>query len=674
MTQSPWYLLRLLLIALPVALNFCCTNIYAQDTLSITIQEAEKTFLANNFSLLAAKYNIDANHALIRQAKLWDNPVLSTDQNIYDQQGGFLAHNSNSGQVYIQVLQLIKTVGKRNKLAQLAEDNTTISSEQFDDLLRTLRYVLINDLFEIDHQLKLKRVYDSEINQLQRLVTGMDAQLSAGNVSVKDNMRVKALLFSLQNELVTIEANIIPVESELKLLLKNNDSVFIKPKLNYYLPDVIKTELPLRQQLIDSALQNRPDAKIAKSQLDFQLHNLTYQKALAMPDIRYSPQFMSPQHIHVIGAGKMGGDIAAWCALQGLSVTLQDLKPEYIAPAIKRAHALYTEKLKEPRLVQQAMDRLIPDPAGLGVKTADIIIEAIFENLKVKQDLFKDLEAKAKPECILATNTSSIPLDEINVVMPDPSRLVGIHFFNPAPIMPLVEIIPAITTDEKITNEAKAIIDSWGKVTVLTKDTPGFIVNRVARSYYGESIRIYEEGMADFATIDWAMKTYGGFKMGPFELMDFIGNDINYKVTESVWTQFFFEPRFKPSLTQKRLYEAKLFGRKSGRGYYNYAEGAVIPEPNKNEELGKYIFNRVISMLINEAVDSYYLKLASKEDLDLAMTKGVNYPKGLLRWADEIGLKNVYTSLDVLYELYNEDRYRPSILLKMMVRDEKKFY
>ena len=291
MTQSPWYLLRLLLIALPVALNFCCTNIYAQDTLSITIQEAEKTFLANNFSLLAAKYNIDANHALIRQAKLWDNPVLSTDQNIYDQQGGFLAHNSNSGQVYIQVLQLIKTVGKRNKLAQLAEDNTTISSEQFDDLLRTLRYVLINDLFEIDHQLKLKRVYDSEINQLQRLVTGMDAQLSAGNVSVKDNMRVKALLFSLQNELVTIEANIIPVESELKLLLKNNNSVFIKPKLNYYLPDVIKTELPLRQQLIDSALQNRPDAKIAKSQLDFQLHNLTYQKALATPDISVGTEY-----------------------------------------------------------------------------------------------------------------------------------------------------------------------------------------------------------------------------------------------------------------------------------------------------------------------------------------------------------------------------------------------
>ncbi len=291
MTQSAWYRLRLLLIALAVAFNFCCANVYAQDTLSITIQDAEKTFLVNNFSLLAAKYNIDANHALIRQARLWDNPVLSTDQNIYDQQGGFLTHNSNSGQVYIQVMQLIKTAGKRNKLAQLAEDNTTISSEQFDDLLRTLRYALISDLFEIDHQLKLKRVYDLEISQLQKLVTGMEAELKAGNVSVKDNMRVKALLFSLQNELVTIEANSIPVESELKLLLKNNDSVFIKPKMNYYLPDVIKTELPLRQQLIDSALQNRPDAKIAKSQLDYQLDNLTYQKALTSPDITVGTEY-----------------------------------------------------------------------------------------------------------------------------------------------------------------------------------------------------------------------------------------------------------------------------------------------------------------------------------------------------------------------------------------------
>lgn len=193
--------------------------------------------------------------------------------------------------MYVQVTQLIRTAGKRNKLAQLAQDNTTISADQFDDILRTLRYTLITDLFEIEHQLKLKRVYDAEITQLQKLVKGMDVQLEAGNVSVKDNMRVKALLFGLQNELVNIEAAIIPVQSEIKLLLKNNDSVFIKPSLNYYLPDLIKTSLPSKQQLIDTALENRPDARIARSQLEYQTHNLVYQKALAKPDINIGAEY-----------------------------------------------------------------------------------------------------------------------------------------------------------------------------------------------------------------------------------------------------------------------------------------------------------------------------------------------------------------------------------------------
>ena len=291
MNKCAWYRPQFFIIAFLVTFNFCCTNATAQDTLSLTIQDAEKIFLQNNLSLLAAKYNIDANRALIRQAKLWDNPVLSTDQNVYDQQGSFFKHDGNSGQVYIQVVQLIKTAGKRNKLAQLAQDNTILSSEQFDDLLRTLRYTLINDLFEIDHQLKLKRVYDSEIGQFQKLVAGMDEQLKAGNVSVKDNMRVKALLFSLQNELVSIEATIIPVESEIKLLLKKSDSVFIKPSYNYYLPDLIKTELPSKQQLIQTAFENRPDLKIAKAQLDYQDHNLVYQRSLVKPDINIGTEY-----------------------------------------------------------------------------------------------------------------------------------------------------------------------------------------------------------------------------------------------------------------------------------------------------------------------------------------------------------------------------------------------
>lgn len=384
------------------------------------------------------------------------------------------------------------------------------------------------------------------------------------------------------------------------------------------------------------------------------------------------------KQIGIIGSGAMGAGIAQVAATAGHDVIIYDNNQTALDKAKANLDSTLKKLVEKQKLSDDKAKSILANTQFANdlnqFKNCGLIIEAIVENIDVKQKLFSDLEGIVSTDCILASNTSSLSIASIASACKKAERVIGIHFFNPAPLMPLVEVIPGIMTDEHITVESKKIIDSWGKVTVLTKDTPGFIVNRVARSFYGESIRIYEEGMADFATIDWALKTYGGFKMGPFELMDFIGNDINFKVTESVWTQFFFEPRFKPSLTQKRLYEAKLFGKKSGRGYYNYAEGVAMPQPNQDETLGKYIFNRVIVMLINEAIDSLYLQLATKEDLDLAMTKGVNYPKGLLKWADEIGLKNVYTSLDVLYELYNEDRYRPSILLKMMVRDEKKFY
>ncbi len=235
--------------------------------------------------------------------------------------------------------------------------------------------------------------------------------------------------------------------------------------------------------------------------------------------------------------------------------------------------------------------------------------------------------------------------------------------------MPLVEIIPSVQTSEATLTLSKALIDSWCKVTVLTKDTPGFIVNRVARPFYGEALRIYEEGIADFATIDWAMTTLGGFKMGPFTLMDYIGNDVNYAVTESVFEAFYYDPRFKPSFTQKRHAEAGFLGRKSGRGYYNYAEGVELPKAKEDLVLGQQIFERIIVMLINEAFDALFLNVASREAIDLAMTKGVNYPKGLLQWADEIGLEKVLNKLEELFTEYGEDRYRPNPLLKRKVRE-----
>lgn len=389
-------------------------------------------------------------------------------------------------------------------------------------------------------------------------------------------------------------------------------------------------------------------------------------------------QLTTSNQVGIIGSGAMGSGIAQVAATVGHQVLVYDSSKEALDRAKKNLETTLQKLVEKQKLTQEAVRGIISRTQYVSsldeFKNCNLIIEAVVEILEVKQQLFSQLEAIVSADCILASNTSSLSIASIASACKKAERVVGIHFFNPAPLMPLVEIIPAISTNSAITAVSKKLIDSWGKTTVLVKDTPGFIVNRVARSFYGESIRIYEEGIADFATIDWALKTYGGFRMGPFELMDFIGNDINYKVTESVWTQFFYEPRFKPSLTQKRLFEAKWYGRKSGKGYYDYSEGVTQPQPNKDEVLGKTIFNRVITMLINEAVDSLYLRLATKEDLDNAMTKGVNYPKGLLKWADELGLENVLAQLNELYDTYSEDRYRPSVLLKKMVKNGERFY
>jgi 3-hydroxybutyryl-CoA dehydrogenase len=237
--------------------------------------------------------------------------------------------------------------------------------------------------------------------------------------------------------------------------------------------------------------------------------------------------------------------------------------------------------------------------------------------------------------------------------------------------MALVEIIPAVQTDATLIPAAKQLMQQWGKTPVIAKDTPGFIVNRIARPFYGEAIRIYEEGIADMATIDWAMTEMGGFRMGPFALMDFIGHDVNYVVTETVFQSFFYDPRYKPSFSQKRLLEAGWLGKKSGRGFYNYAEGTAMPEPNKDETLGINIFERILAMLINEAVEALHLNIASHEDLETAMTKGVNYPKGLLKWCDEWGADKCLEKLDGLYHAYHEDRYRASVLLRMIVASRR---
>ena len=382
--------------------------------------------------------------------------------------------------------------------------------------------------------------------------------------------------------------------------------------------------------------------------------------------------------VGIIGGGAMGSGIAQIAATAGHQVVLFDTKGEALnlsKSKLAKVMARLVEKGKLTLEKAKAIQGRISYADNLeAIAESGIVIEAIVENLDIKKSVFSSVEKLVSQDCILASNTSSLSIASIAAACEKSERVIGIHFFNPAPLMPLVEIIPAIQTSKAIAIEARAIIDSWKKVTVLAKDTPGFIVNRVARPFYGEAIRILEEGVADIATIDWAIKEIGGFRMGPFELTDYIGHDVNYVVTETVFKEFFYDQRYKPSFSQKRLLEAGRLGRKSGHGFYDYSEGAVKPEPNTDIVLGTKIVDRVVAMLINEAIDALFLNIASAKDIDLAMTKGVNYPKGLLAWADEKGLDTVLAQLEELYTNYCEDRYRPSPLLRKMVREQKNFF
>jgi 3-hydroxybutyryl-CoA dehydrogenase len=387
---------------------------------------------------------------------------------------------------------------------------------------------------------------------------------------------------------------------------------------------------------------------------------------------------MDDEIIGVAGAGTMGQGIAQIASQNNHKVYLYDAYPDQLGKAKHALRKILQRQVEKERMSQEEVDAIMDrihfeeDLTNFG--ECSLVIEAVVEDLDIKQDVFQRLEGIVSHDCILATNTSSLSIASISSALKKPNRFLGIHFFNPAPIMPLVEIVPGIATSEEITQAARQRIDNWDKTTVLAKDTPGFIVNRVARPFYSEAIRQYEEGVADIPTIDWAMKEIGGFRMGPFELMDFIGHDVNYKVTETVFKEFFYDPRFKPSFTQKRLVEAGWLGKKSGKGFYKYGDDADNPEPTKDEDLGQKIVDRIVAMLINEAADAVFMNVATVEDVDLAMTKGVNYPKGLLKWADEIGLQEVLDRITRLQTEYREDRYRPNPLLKRKVRNGETFY
>ncbi|MBK7358784.1 MAG: NAD(P)-binding domain-containing protein [Saprospiraceae bacterium] len=367
--------------------------------------------------------------------------------------------------------------------------------------------------------------------------------------------------------------------------------------------------------------------------------------------------------IGVIGAGTMGIGIAQLAAQSGHEVILYDEMESAMQAAQKKLQEVCNKLVEKSKLTPQEavaiMGRLYFVNQLQAFESCHLIIEAIVENLQVKKSLYSKLESVVSTECILASNTSSLSISALAAACNNSSRVIGLHFFNPVPLMPLVEIIPAVQTNRIHVDSLQSLMESWSKWPVVAKDTPGFIVNRIARPYYSEAIRIYEEGFADFASIDYAMTSIYGFKMGPFALMDFIGNDINYAVTHSVWESCFFESRYKPSFTQRNLVAANWLGKKTGKGYYDYSK--ELPVPNASDpELIKNIAWRILVILINEAYDALYYKLASYQDIEAAMTKGVNYPKGLLSWGEEIGKQHCIDTMNRLYLNYKEERYRPS--------------
>jgi 3-hydroxybutyryl-CoA dehydrogenase len=383
--------------------------------------------------------------------------------------------------------------------------------------------------------------------------------------------------------------------------------------------------------------------------------------------------------IGIVGAGAMGSGIAQIASQAGHEVVLFDLSQEALTSSSSKLQKVMNRLIEKGKVTSDEaiaiQERIVRTTMATSLKDCDLIIEAVVEDLEVKKRVFKSIEEIASKEAIIASNTSSLSITSLASFCAHPERVVGLHFFNPAPLMPLVEIIPALQTNRDLPKQLTDLMRKWGKSPVIAKDTPGFIVNRVARPFYGEALRILDEGIADVSTIDAAMRQ-SGFRMGPFQLMDLIGHDVNYSVTESVFKSFYYDPRYMPSITQLKLVEAGWLGRKSGRGFYNYNEeneATDVPgqlDPNVQVEISE----RIISMLINEAADAVYLGVASAEDVDTAMLKGVNYPKGLLVWAEEMGLQKVVRIIDALRDTYGETRYRCSPLLRKLAAEGGKFH
>lgn len=495
--------------------------------------------------------------------------------------------------------------------------------------------------------------------------------------------------------------------------------------------------------------------------------------------------------VAVIGAGTMGAGIAQVAAQFGHTVLLFDKAEGAAQAGLDRTAKGLVRLVESGKMSAETKDALLsriqPTETIADLAPARLVIEAIVENLAVKQAVFSELEGLCAESTILATNTSSISVTAIGAGLKRPENLVGMHFFNPAPVMKLVEVIKGLATDSQVAQQVFDLAQAWGKHAVMAKSTPGFIVNRVARPFYAEGLRVLQEGGADEATIDAIAREAGQFRMGPFELMDLIGHDVNYAVTSSVFDAYYGDQRFLPSLIQKDLVEAGFHGRKTGRGFYDYAADAVKPEANtfdlqdapvavtiagdlgvaeplvariesagisvtrtagageiqighlrlaltdgrmateRNaaepeqewvlfdlaldyskasrialaaadqasetalkqaaglfqalgikvsviDDVAGMVLMRTVAMLANEGADAVNQQVCDVAAVDIAMQSGVNYPKGPLAWADQVGLSHVHQVLCNLVITYGEDRYRPSPLLRRKVFGAQNFH